>query len=344
MKVAINSSAKNNIIEPPRVEVASLDYEKGMVLFTYALALIYTAESTLIKPSSTGSSQANQTNDKWKQITVCLVKAESIFRYLLEQDFSSNPEVSQVVDISPTVLGALISLISGSLHLTAIYKAQEQKNTSSPSFNSRVALYASEMFSSAFQMFSSVSATTVLSNSSHNALSSGTSSSSTNEKKRFHIPTSGIKQLTSESPLLSWLESVQKYCISSAEVFMAQTSYKKNEVGLAIGHLLGARTSLQSIDKKFLQQQKQYDSIGGVAHLKNSIDDLLRNYQAENDRISFQPIPTPEEVKQKWPSGREIAPKQAAWTPPQSLLTTGEDYFSSAASGNQKYEKQQGYY
>lgn len=331
----LNSSAKNSLIEPPRVEIASLQYEKGMVLFTYALTLMAAAESVLSTPVEEGGVSSN---DRLKQVSGYLRKVESLFRYLLEQDFSSSPELTRVAELSPTVLGAFITLVSGSVHMATVYKAQEQQSLESSPLYSRVALFAAEKFSSAFQMLSSASA---LLNSGSSVHSESALSESKSKLKRFHISTTAIKQMASQSPLLNWLESSQKFCIASAEVFMATASYNKNEVGLAVGYLLHAQTNLSSIDKKYLQQ-------ASTSHqqLKDRIEDLLRNYQAENDRIAFQPVPGMEAIEQKWPSGREVVPPQEAWKPPQSLLAIQGNFFPTPAAPSkpQSYENQQGYY
>lgn len=117
-----------------------------------------------------------------------------------------------MMDLSPTALNAMTTLMSGSIHLATIYKTQEQQSTSSSTLYSRVAIYAAERFSTAYQMFASI-------NTYSGQLSSAGASSDT-QKKRFQISTNSIKthMSSNNSPMLTWLEAAQKYCIASAEV------------------------------------------------------------------------------------------------------------------------------
>lgn len=229
-----------------------------MILFTLGLKLISNAELALAQdhqnvsmPSSKYTSslpsymnalddeaKASQaeSSTKWKKISTNLQKAQSLFKYLLQnhqqymhhssssssmpQHTQGMPSLSNVIDLSPTTLNGLISLISGSLHLTMIYKAQEQqfqylqtmtatnlasdldesssininssypkdkaKAIASPSLYIRVAIYAAEQYSTAIQLFS-----TSLSNIKKSAADSNNNSSSSQQQHYNQFPEYG---------------------------------------------------------------------------------------------------------------------------------------------------------
>lgn len=291
-----------HVVEPPRVDIASLEYEKGMVLFTYALALIAFGENTL---------KQSETAEKWKLIMNRLMKAESVLRYLAEQNVGMSSSCSFVLDLHPSTISALISMISGSLHLAIIYKSQAQGSASS-SLLSRVSLFAAEKFGTAAQLFSG-----------------SISSSSTSKNKKL------LGTLLPNNALSQWLKAARSFSVAYAEKYMADTSHEKGQVGLAVAYLQNAQEVLSSVDdgsKGYLQPM--------VGTLKSLIEESQVLYKAENDRIAFQPVPSSSEVEQNWPSGREVVSVQPAWKPPQNLLR--EEYMSPQPT--EQYSEQRGYY
>lgn len=299
MKSAVHA---RHVVEPPRVEVSSLDFEKGMVLFTYALALTTFAENVL--------KQTTDNAEKWKLITNRLMKAESVLRYLAEQNINLSPGCSDILDLHPSTIFALITLISGSLHLAIIYKAQAQ-DSQSPSLLSRVALFAAEKFGTASQLFSG-------------SISSGTGSK--HKILATFLPNNAVSQ---------WLKEARSFSIAFAEKYMADTSQAKGQVGLAVAYAQHAKEVLSSVDgTKYLQPM--------VGSLKTVIEERLVLFTAENDRIAFQPVPSSAEVEQNWPSGREVISAQSPWNPPQNLLHARDGY-RSPAPVEQKTEKREYY-
>lgn len=142
------SGAKTSVIEAPRKEYAGLEYERGMVILTYALALAAYAESAVTRE--------NASNTKWKQATAHLQKAQSLLQYLLASPvvMDDTPFDLQVGNIS-----ALATMVSGSLHLLILFKsvedeAEEGRASVSPGLSARVAIFAADKFAALAQMLS----------------------------------------------------------------------------------------------------------------------------------------------------------------------------------------------
>lgn len=289
---AATSSKHIRVVEPPRVEVASFEYERGMTVLTYALAIIAFGEKTLKQSEST---------EKWKLMSNKLMQAESVLRYLAEQNVGLANNIANIPDLHPSTISGLITMVSGSLHLNIIYKSQAQGSASS-SLLSRVSLYAAEKFGTASQLFSG---------SNH-----GGNGSNSNKKLLTNLlPNNGLSQ---------WLKAARNFSIAYAEKYMADTSQQKGEVGLAIAYLQNAKEALNAVEdisKVYLQPM--------AGKLKSYIDESQTLFKAENDRIAFQPIPNSSEVEQNWPSGREVVPNQPTWVPPVSLLRVQNEYSSA---------------
>lgn len=281
---AATQSKHIRVVEPPRVEIASFEYEKGMTILTYALAIISYGEKTL---------KQNQTSEKWKIITNRLMKAESVLRYLADQSIGLQPACASVIDLHPSTLSGLITMISGSLHLTIIYKSQAQESASS-SLLTRVSLFAAEKFGTATQLFSS--------------LNSGSKFNGTNG-------------------LTHWLRAARSFSIAYADKYMADSSQQKGQVGMSIAYLQNAEDALGAVEdssKSYLQPM--------VGKLKGYIEDSKKRFVAENDRIAFQNVPNSKEVEGNWPSGREVVQAQPLWVPPRSLLRGVNDLVSEEES------------
>lgn len=289
-----------HVVEPPREEVASLDFEKGMILFTYALALASFAENV--------QKQTSENAEKWKLITNRLMKSESVLRYIAEQGIGLTPGCSGILDLHPSTISALITLISGSLHLTIIYKAQAQASQSS-SLLSRVALYAAEKFGTSTQLFS------------------GSINSGSGSKKKI------LGNFLPNNALTAWLKEARSFSIAFAELYMAISSQDKAQVGLAVAFTQHAKETLSSVEStRYLQPM--------VDTLKSEIEEKLVLFKAENDRIAFQKVPGKDEVEQNWPSGREVVSVQPAWQPPSNLLQGHSNSHGYAEPSTEK----RGYY
>lgn len=305
MRSALSVSPRTTLIEPPRVEVASLQYERGMVLYTYALAYMAAAEAVQASAPVTAENDTETgPADRLKQISGYLRRAESVFRYILSMPKDG---LASIPDLSAQVLGGFVTFVSGSLHMAMVHKVLRQESLESSTLYSRVSLFAAEKFASAYQMFTSAASIA--------GLASGSTAGNDDSKsrfKRFHVKTAALKQLGAQSPLLGWLDGQQRYCIAAAEVFMAGAAYNNNNVGLAVGFLTHARDTTNG-------DGGSHSSTAQIL-LRDRITDMLRRYTAENDRISFQEVPGPETVVQKWPSGREVVQPQEPWVPPASLL------------------------
>ncbi|KAF5100586.1 hypothetical protein D0Z00_001205 [Geotrichum galactomycetum] len=286
---AATSSKHIRVVEPPRVEVASFEYERGMTVLTYALAIIAFGEKTL---------KQSESPEKWKLMSNKLMQAESVLRYLAEQNVGLANDIGNIPDLHPSTISGLITMVSGSLHLNIIYKSQAQGSASS-SLLSRVSLYAAEKFGTASQLFSGIN-------------HSGSGSNGNKKLLTNLLPNNGLSQ---------WLKAARNFSIAYAEKYMADTSQQKGEVGLAIAYLQNAKEALNAVEdtsKVYLQPM--------AGKLKGYIDESQTLFKAENDRIAFQPIPNSSEVEHNWPSGREVVPNQPTWVPPVSLLRVQNEY------------------
>ncbi|CAN6608125.1 hypothetical protein TRVA0_003S04038 [Trichomonascus vanleenenianus] len=281
------SKAQIHIIEAPRVELTSFEFERGMVLLTYALALMALAEKAMARKES-GS-------DRYKLANAYLGKAQSVLVYLSAHP----PNMDNVpVDLQNSSISGLISLLQGSLHLLILYKSLEEEASTSPSLLSRVAIYAAEKFRSSLQLF-------------------------TGSKK------------TGSDALRAWLNTAHNYCMASAQMYMAIDTSSRNNIGQAVG-LLELASETLSIKKhtKILSKDKDLEKLEDHAQLlKAKIDETLDYNRAENDRITFQPVPSVKDLKeqQNWPSGREVTAAKP-WNVPKSLIEgsdRNEDYPSA---------------
>lgn len=303
---AATTSKHIRVVEPPRVEVASFEYERGMTILTYALAIIAFGEKTL---------RQSESSEKWKLISNKLMQAESVLRYLAEQNVGLANDLANIPDLHPSTISGLITMVSGSLHLNIIYKSQAQGSASS-SLLSRVSLYAAEKFGTANQLFSGINHP----------------SSSTINKKL-------LTSLLPNNSLSQWLKAARNFSIAYAEKYMADTSQQKGEVGLAIAYLQNAKDALSAVEdtsKVYLQPM--------AGKLKSYIEESQIKFKAENDRIAFQKIPDSSEVEHNWPSGREVVPTQSTWVPPVSLLRVQNEYSLAQTQEKSRNNAQRGYY
>lgn len=278
------SRAQINVIEAPKVEVMGLDFERGMVLLTYALALIVQSDKVIQT-----SSEDDQEQTPWKQATSYLLKAESVLSYLasappaIEQQQGNNTPI----DLQSTTISGLSNIVKGSLHLLILYKSfNDPASTTSAGLLSRIAIYATERFSSASQLLQKPQS-----------------------KMKAKVP--GFSDA-----LTVWLVNAQAYTTASAYRYMALESYEKSQVGRALGLLLLANDTVGS-----MKNRKESEAIFFMGQrLKADVDALHQKYTAENDRLTFQKIPDLKELKYNWPSGREATTLRPPWSPPQSLI------------------------
>jgi hypothetical protein len=278
------SRAQINVIEAPKVEVMGLEFERGMVLLTYALALVVQSDKVIQTSSSEDEEQT-----PWKQATSYLLKAESVLSYLS----SSPPAIEQQqgnntpIDLQSTTISGLSNIVKGSLHLLILYKSfNDPVSTTSAGLLSRIAIYATEKFSSASQLLQKPQS-----------------------KMKAKVP--GFSDA-----LTTWLVNAQAYTTASAYRYMALESSEKSQVGRALGLLSLANDTIGS-----MKNRKESEAIFSMGQrLKTDIDALQQKYKAENDRLAFQKIPDLKELKYNWPSGREATSLRPPWSPPQSLV------------------------
>lgn len=283
------SRAQINVIEAPKVEVMGFEFERGMVLLTYALALIVQSDK-VIQVSSDDEEQT-----PWKQATSYLLKAESVLSYLS----SSPPAIEQQqgnntpIDLQSTTISGLSNIVKGSLHLLILYKSfNDPSSMTSAGLLSRIAIYATERFSSASQLLQKPQS-----------------------KMKAKVP--GFSDA-----LTTWLANAQAYTTASAYRYMALESSEKSQVGRALGLLSLANDTIGS-----MKNRKESEAIFSMGRrLKADVDALHQKYKAENDRLTFQTIPDLKELKYNWPSGREATTLRPPWSPPQSLV---RDYTTS---------------
>uniref|UniRef100_A0A060T5E5 pH-response regulator protein palC n=1 Tax=Blastobotrys adeninivorans TaxID=409370 RepID=A0A060T5E5_BLAAD len=264
-----------HLIEPPKVELASIEYERGMAILTYALACCVHSNAVL---------KSSSAETRWKQTTAALTQAAAMLRYL-----ENNPcrIENGPMDLQPSTINGLLSMVHGSLHLIILFKTVEEDSKTSPSLMSRVAIFAVEKFRTA------------------------------------------SNQLVS-SPVNTWLQGAQAYCVASAHRFMAIDSANSGKVGLAIGHLKAATMALGSLKGKkhkissLLPKDKDVEGLSeGATKLSRTIEEQLHSYQAENKRLAFQAVPEPNspQLSQNiWPSGREVTALPKPWSPPSSVI------------------------
>lgn len=285
------SRSQINVVEAPRVEIMGLEYERGMILITYALSLIVQSDK-VIQAISEASQNEDAANQPWKQATSYLLKAESVLSYLANTPpaIEQQEDTSIPIDLQPTTISGLSNLVKGSLHLLILLKSSSASSAVSPGLLSRISIYTTERFSSALQLLQP-SATTK------------------HDKMKAKVGFS--------DSLTNWLINAQAYSTASAYRYMAVESAKNNQVGRAIGLLDLSSQTLASM-KKSKKDSERLISLG--QQVKSDVDTLYQSYKAENDRLAFQKIPDLKELQHNWPSGREATTLKPPWSPPTSLL------------------------
>ncbi|QNQ00788.1 YALIA101S02e07008g1_1 [Yarrowia lipolytica] len=330
-----------------------LSYEYIMVLFTYALALATLANQYV----------ARDKEDRWKHASAYISKARGVVDYLRQcrsfQIICNEPPASVPRDLSSATMSALSHMLCGASHMLILYKCDAETyldggapsaGANSGGFSSslllRTAIFARDQFETASALLGEPVSKRKLVTSLVKEKSSKFSLS-----KKLHLrkddgspslaPVSSFesnRDLSSTSSgtldsLLSWLSRARGVAEGFVFKHMAIQAYENNQIGKAVGAAYAAILQLE--DVKIPQKSALYIP---VTHLKETLNRHHADYKADNDRLSFEPVPSPSELAQEWPSGRQVISAQK-WTP-QTSLDLGEDTSSSAP----KYSGQGSYY
>lgn len=263
------------LIDPPKLELSDIEFERGMILLCYSLALM-----------QLGDSRGRMM--EWKQATALFLQAQSVLTHLISNPV--NLGETTPYDLQVTTLSSISTMISGSLHLLILYKSMEEekelasgpatapmRSIASAALLSRVAMFASEKFGSALQLIS------------------------TNKKfgEQFQ----------------SWLKHARAYSLAACERYVAMEESKRGNVGKAIGILNLALDEIESNKLKNLLKRDKDGLFKLTVELREAISQQISLYSAENKSILFQPIPKPDSIERTWPSGREVVPQKSPWTP-----------------------------
>lgn len=270
--------ANTPLVEPPKMEIADLEFERAMCLLCYSLSLIRLGD---IKGKTM----------EWKEATSYYLLAQSILNHLI----SNPPQLKDTpYDLQISTLNSISTMISGSVHLLILYKSlgEEKDQNSGPAtapmrsvasaaLLSRVAMFAAEKFSSA-----------------------------------LHLISTSSKKYGGTEAYQSWLKHARVYSLAAGQRYIAIEESKKGNIGKAIGILnLALDETDPGKLKKVLKRDKD-GLVKATAELKTTINDLTALYSAENRTILFQPVPKPSAIEKNWPSGREVVSQKPQWTPP----------------------------
>jgi hypothetical protein len=272
------------LVESPKTEIPDLEFERGMILLCYSLALIHLGDS---------KGKAIQ----WKEATAYFLQGQSILNHLI----ANPPRLKEIpYDLQLSTLSSISTMISGSVHLLILYKSLEEereqssgpatapmRSVASAALLSRVAIYASEKFSSALQLISASS-------------------------KKFGVI----------EAYQSWLRQARVYSLAAGQRYIAIEESKRGNVGKAIGILNLALEGIDGGKVKAILKRDKDGLLKPINDLKVAINELISLYSAENKTILFQPIPKPNAIEKSWPSGREVVSQKPQWIPPTHDQTT----------------------
>lgn len=333
-----------------KTAMQGLSYEYVMVLFTYALSLATLANQYV----------ARDKEDRWKHASAYMSKARGVVDYLRQcqsfQIICSEPPASVPRDLSSATMSAFSHMLCGASHMLVLYKcdAETYLDGGAPSAGANTGGFSSSLLlrTGVFARDQFETASALLGEPiSKRKLVTGLvkeKSSKFSLSKKLHLkkddgsnnlaPVSSTESSTVTSSgtldsLLSWLSRARGVAEGFVFKHMAIQAYENNQIGKAVGASYAAILQLEDI--KIPQKSALYTP---VTHLKETLKRHHADYKADNDRLSFEPVPSPSELAQEWPSGRLVIAAQK-WTP-QASLDLGPDTSSSAP----KYSGQGSYY
>ncbi|KAK9472585.1 uncharacterized protein V1510DRAFT_434949 [Dipodascopsis tothii] len=146
--------------------------------------------------------------------------------------------------------------------------------------------------------------------------------------ERFGAAATQLPRALAGDAVVRWLEDARALASAYAARFLAVAAEAKGDVGRAIALCAAARADARSSsvprrDTSALRERRRA--------LQRELDELERTYRAHNDRIAFQPVPDARDAAANWPSGRELVPARAPWTPTPAV--TFGDAAAPAAAG-----------
>ncbi|KAG5364354.1 pH-response regulator protein [Yarrowia sp. E02] len=333
-----------------KTSLHGLSYEYVMVLFTYALALATLANQYV----------ARDKEDRWKHASAYISKARGVVDYLRQcrsfQIISSEPPASVPRDLTSATMSAFSHMLCGSSHMLILYKCDSETyldggapsaGANSGGFSSslllRTAIFARDQFETASALLgepvskrklvtglvkeksSKFSLSKKLNLKKDDGSAGLTPASSADSNRDLSTSSSG----TLDS-MLSWLSRARGVAEGFVFKHMAIQAYGNNQIGKAVGASYAAILQLEDI--KIPQKSALYTP---VTQLKETLKRHHADYKADNDRLSFEIVPSPSELAQEWPSGRQVIAAQK-WTP-QANLDLGEDSSAPKYSGQGSY-------
>lgn len=331
-----------------KTELHGIHAEYVMTLFTYGLALATLANQYVARVN---------TPDRWKHATAYISKSRGVLDFLRRCDSITLME-SAPVDLQSSTLSSLSHMLSGAAHMLVLYKCEaEAEEGTQSSFSSslllRTAIFAREQFGVASSLLGEPA--------SKRKLVSGMVKDNLEklgrEKSKFSIRDK-LKLRKDESPsispqkspitgpsssvlggvldaLSSWLTRARGLAEGFVFKHMAVQAFDANQIGKAVGCATAGLLQIQDI-----KVSSKSALVGAVQQLNTNLARLEADYKADNDRLSFEPVPSPTELAQEWPSGREVIPA-AKWAPQASLDV---DAGLGSGSTGQKYSGQGSYY
>lgn len=300
-----NPLAKTSLktpILPTKVVSRDLDFDRTMVLFAYAVALIKVAQSSLTELMSSQAAPSDDMSRKWKQNTLHFSSAMSVFRYLQSYPFTgtlaSESSKLPLLDVQSSVVGAMHSFCWACLHENIVMRqySSTKMSTMSTSLLSRVCVFAADKFAATAQQLTSA------------------------QDRRVSV-------------MLKWVNDSREYCLALCHLTMALEYGETNKLGLAIGYIDSAMSHLPATGSSngSASQKQEISSLRDASINIHSYCIELRNrYDRQNRTLTFDPVVKKKEVESSWPSGREVIPGAPEWTPPQQVSSashTGRQYY-----------------
>ncbi|KAI8075326.1 BRO1 domain-containing protein [Gongronella butleri] len=150
---------------------------------------------------------------------------------------------------------------------------------------------------------------------------------------------SSVKEVTSE--LKKYLLDGTLFYKAMAKKYLALDAHDNQKMGVAVGFLRECKADLKSVQQLSLSKPHQMRKSTAVAARalkeEESVNDLLQRFNLINDTVSYQSVPTRQDLQRMIPSGRSVL-EMKPYIPPSPIFGKvsnfgGQEDASYARSG-----------
>ncbi|KAJ1723834.1 hypothetical protein LPJ53_001845 [Coemansia erecta] len=137
-------------------------------------------------------------------------------------------------------------------------------------------------------------------------------------QERYSNAVSALRTLQSgefrsvSSEIQNYMRDGQLVILAQAMVYLAQVNSDNQKYGNAVGFMRDARDLLAEVKKRNGSVHAQTADM----LLKGPLEPLYSLYRRNNDSISFEPVPSSDELRARLPSGRALMSRAIQYSPP----------------------------